>query len=98
VLHKTAVSYSPLLFLQTACAQSELSAAASKATEEREFLRSLNETLLANQKDFGCKLKAAQAALADKDAQLQDLQEQVGQRRLSKDGGYICYLRWSSAH
>jgi hypothetical protein len=58
--------------------QSELSSAAAKAGEEREFLRSLNEALLANQKDFGCKLKQAQAALADTDAQLQDLQEQVG--------------------
>jgi hypothetical protein len=57
--------------------QSELSSAAAKASEEREFLRSLNETLLANQKDFGAKLQQAQAAMADKDAQLQDLQEQV---------------------
>jgi hypothetical protein len=57
--------------------QSELSSAAAKASEEREFLRSLNETLLANQKDFGTKLQQAQAAMADKDAQLQDLQEQV---------------------
>ncbi|WIA10155.1 hypothetical protein OEZ85_010359 [Tetradesmus obliquus] len=56
---------------------SELSSAAAKAAEEREFLRSLNETLLANQKEFGAKLTAAQAAAADKDAQLQDLQEQV---------------------
>lgn len=60
--------------------QSELSSAAAKAAEEREFLRSLNETLLANQKEFGAKLTAAQAAAADKDAQLQDLQEQVRQR------------------
>jgi BRCA1-associated protein len=57
--------------------QSELSSAAAKAGEEREFLRSLNETLLANQQDFGAKLRQAQAAMADKDAQLQDLQEQV---------------------
>jgi BRCA1-associated protein len=70
-------------FLKPVAVQSELSSAASKASEEREFLRSLNETLLANQKDFGCKLQAAQAALADKDAQLQDLQEQVGHRGLS---------------
>lgn len=47
-------------------------------TEEREFLRSLNETLLSNQKDFNSKLATAQADLAAKDAQMQDLQEQVG--------------------
>lgn len=58
--------------------QAELGSAVQKASDEREFLRSLNETLLANQKEFGVKLKAAQVALADKDAQLQDLQEQVG--------------------
>jgi hypothetical protein len=49
----------------------------SKVTEEREFLRSLNETLLSNQKEFNTQLAAAQAELKDKDAQLQDLQEQV---------------------
>lgn len=57
--------------------QSELTASLSKVTEEREFLRSLNETLLSNQKEFNTKLAAAQAELKDKDAQLQDLQEQV---------------------
>lgn len=60
------------------CRQSELTSAADKVREEREFLRSLNETLLSNQKDFAVKLKASQAALADKDAALADLQEQVG--------------------
>lgn len=50
----------------------------SKVTEEREFLRSLNETLLSNQKEFNTQLAAAQVELKDKDAQLQDLQEQVG--------------------
>lgn len=55
-----------------------MSTSVAKVGEEREFLRSLNETLLANQKDYSTKLKAAQASLAEKDAQLQDLQEQVG--------------------
>jgi uncharacterized protein involved in exopolysaccharide biosynthesis len=54
-----------------------LTASLSKVTEEREFLRSLNETLLSNQKEFSSKLAAAHAELKDKDAQLQDLQEQV---------------------
>jgi len=49
----------------------------TNVSEERDFLRSLNETLLANQKEFGAKLAAAQAALGDKDKQLADLQEQV---------------------
>lgn len=65
------------------CVQSELTGSLSKVTEEREFLRSLNETLLSNQKEFSSKLAAAQAELKEKDAQLQDLQEQVG-------GGRAC--------
>ena len=48
-----------------------------KVTEEREFLRSLNETLLSNQKEFNSQLAAAQADLKEKEAQLVDLQEQV---------------------
>jgi hypothetical protein len=62
----------------SAVAQAELTGNLSKMTEEREFLRSLNETLLSNQKEFNTQLAAAQAELKDKDAQLQDLQEQVG--------------------
>eukprot|EP00775_Hariotina_reticulata_P010878 gene10878-11032_t len=57
--------------------EAELSASVNKVREERDFLRSLNETLLANQKDFGVKLKDAQQALAASEAQVQDLQEQV---------------------
>ncbi|KAF8069519.1 BRIZ2 [Scenedesmus sp. PABB004] len=57
--------------------QSDVSASVAKVGEEREFLRSLNETLLANQKEFGVQLKAAQAAIAEKDAAVADLQEQV---------------------
>lgn len=122
----------PLPFLATPHTQpkSEAQAAAAKLGEEREFLRSLNETLLANQKvgqraagrgackqralpaaatarvrrvlaaaprprsrraltstppspgrqAFSEKLKAAEAAAAAKDAQIADLQEQVGAR------------------
>lgn len=68
----------------TLCLQSDLNSSLSKVTEEREFLRSLNETLLSNQKDFNSKLATAQADLAAKDAQMQDLQEQVG-------GGLVSY-------
>lgn len=57
--------------------QADLTSSLGKVTEEREFLRSLNETLLSNQKDFNSKLAAAENALKEKDAQLQDLQEQV---------------------
>ncbi|GBF98211.1 hypothetical protein Rsub_10711 [Raphidocelis subcapitata] len=55
----------------------ESQAAAAKLSEEREFLRSLNETLLANQKAYAEKLKAVEAAAAEKDAAVKDLQEQV---------------------
>lgn len=52
-----------------------------KAEEERQFLRQLNDTLLANQRDFQTRLKAAEEALqrtvAEKDAAIRDLQEQV---------------------
>ncbi|KAL4444019.1 hypothetical protein ABPG75_011756 [Micractinium tetrahymenae] len=53
----------------------------AKAEEERQFLEQLNDTLLANQKDFQVRLKAAEEALqrttAEKDAAIQDMQEQV---------------------
>lgn len=68
----------PSLLPSLSCVQSGLTGSLSKVTEEREFLRSLNETLLSNQKEFSSKLAAAQAELKEKDAQLQDLQEQVG--------------------
>jgi BRCA1-associated protein len=63
--------------LEVVCVQAELSASVNKVSEERDFLHSLNETLLANQKDFGLQLKGAQQALADSEARVQDLQEQV---------------------
>lgn len=49
----------------------------SKVGDEREFLRSLNETLLANQREFNTRLAASQAEVTAKQAQLEDLQEQV---------------------
>ncbi|KAI8465209.1 MAG: brca1-associated protein [Monoraphidium minutum] len=55
----------------------ETQAAAAKLSEEREFLRSLNDTLLSNQKAYAAKLKAAEEAAAAKDAAIKDLQEQV---------------------
>lgn len=77
-----------LNLLQSVTMQSDLSSSVAKVGEEREFLRSLNETLLANQKDFSTKLKAAQSALAGKDAQLQDLQEQVRMQGLRVTRGW----------
>lgn len=68
----------------------ELSASVNKVREERDFLRSLNETLLANQKDFGVKLKDAQQALAASEAQVQDLQEQVSNKQLLACRRYQC--------
>jgi BRCA1-associated protein len=50
---------------------------AAKAQEERQFLKQLNDTLLANQKEFAAKLKAAEAAAAAREAAAAELQEQV---------------------
>lgn len=58
--------------------QSDAQSSAAKLQEEREFLRSLNETLLANQKAYADKLRAAEGAAAARDAEVVDLQEQVG--------------------
>ncbi|KAL4430038.1 hypothetical protein ABPG77_004408 [Micractinium sp. CCAP 211/92] len=53
----------------------------ARAEEERQFLKQLNDTLLANQRDFQTRLKDAEEALqrttAEKDAAIRDLQEQV---------------------
>lgn len=59
----------------------DLTAGVAKAQQEKDFLKSLNDTLLANQKDFQQKLAAAQQAANAKDALIQDLQEQVGVHR-----------------
>jgi hypothetical protein len=57
--------------------QADLQASLAKACEERDFLRSLNDTLLANQRDYKAQVQAGQQALAARDAQVVDLQEQV---------------------
>lgn len=57
--------------------QADLQASLAKACEERDFLRSLNDTLLANQRDYKAQALAGQQALAARDAQVVDLQEQV---------------------
>ncbi|GAX80832.1 hypothetical protein CEUSTIGMA_g8267.t1 [Chlamydomonas eustigma] len=51
--------------------------AAQRLMEEKEFLRSLNDTLLSNQRDFQNQLKNAKAEVAAKEANIKDLQEQV---------------------
>lgn len=48
-----------------------------RVTEEKDFLRSLNETLLSNQKEFKDLLNAAKDDVAVKEATIKDLQEQV---------------------
>jgi hypothetical protein len=57
--------------------QSDVSAQVKKHEQEAGFLRSLNETLLSNQKDFQQKLGAAKTELAAKEETINDLQEQV---------------------
>ena len=53
----------------------------AKVEEERDFLRSLNDTLLANQRAFEEKTRAlerdAEASAREKDARIRDLEEQV---------------------
>jgi hypothetical protein len=73
--------------------QADLMSSLGKVTEEREFLRSLNETLLSNQKEFNSQLAAAQADLKEKEAQLVDLQEQVRLWvNIDVGGGGSCWL------
>lgn len=48
-----------------------------KSKKETAFLKELNDTLLANQKDFAVKLKAADTNAAEQTATIIDLQEQV---------------------
>eukprot|EP00887_Chlorella_sp_A99_P007070 scaffold2.g7070.t1 len=59
----------------------ELSAAAARAAEERDFLKQLNDQLLANAKDYRARLAAAEeaatTAAAQRDASVAELQEQV---------------------
>ena len=52
-------------------------ASVQRMMEDNEFLRSLNETLMANQKDFKDRLAASKEEVAAKEAKIRDLQEQV---------------------
>lgn len=54
-----------------------MSGALQQTNKERDFLRSLNETLLANQQDFQKQLTAVKAELVAKEDANRDLQEQV---------------------
>lgn len=54
-----------------------MQASLSKACEERDFLRSLNEQLLANQKALRSTTEEAKAELSGRDVSIKDLQEQV---------------------
>jgi hypothetical protein len=58
--------------------QAETSGRLTKTEEERAFLKQLNETLLANQRDFAARLKGAEEAVAAREAAVAELQEQVG--------------------
>jgi hypothetical protein len=58
--------------------QGDASASSSKLESDCQFLRSLNETLLANQKQFQGQVGGLQQQLAEKEAEVKDLQEQVG--------------------
>ena len=60
------------------CLQADASASSTKLDSDCQFLRSLNETLMSNQKQFQGQVAALQEQLAAKDAAVQDLQEQVG--------------------
>ena len=57
--------------------QADSTASVQRITEEKEFLRSLNETLIANQKDLKERLAASKEQVASKDAAIRELQEQV---------------------
>lgn len=55
----------------------DTAAALAKSQKEADFLRSLNETLLSNQKEWQTRAAAAAADAAAKDATIADLNEQV---------------------
>jgi len=66
-----------------------------KMTEEKEFLKEVNDNLLANQKAFIEKLKAAEGRVKEQDATITDLQEQLrdfmifieGRKMIAEGGG-----------
>ncbi len=84
--------------------QAEIQAEAQKASEDRTFLRSLNEQLLANQKELKASTDGAKAELAQRDAAIADLREQVRQARrqcgelaplcCKKCDLHACTIRW----
>jgi BRCA1-associated protein len=55
----------------------ELASKLEKSLKEQEFLRELNETLLANQKAFSVKAKAAEASEKEMKSEIADLKDQV---------------------
>lgn len=55
----------------------ELTSCVEKLTEEKEFLRSLNETLLVDQKAFRQQVEVLEKEVKGRDATIQDLEEQV---------------------
>lgn len=57
--------------------QSDSTAVLRTANEEREFLRSVNEGVVANQVEYVRQLEAAKKQMGAKDAAIADLEEQV---------------------
>lgn len=55
----------------------DVSGRLEQSNNETDFLRQLNETLLANQKDFAQKLQAAATKAAEREAVISDLREQI---------------------
>jgi BRCA1-associated protein len=70
-------TYNSLRAMNLLMVKVDTGTAVKRLTEEKEFLRSLNDTLLSNQRDFKSQLQTAKAELATKDASIKDLQEQV---------------------
>ena len=70
------VSISEILF--SVWLQADALTSLHRLGEEKEFLRGLNDTLLANQRDFKQQLEAAKQQLGVRDDTNRDLQEQVG--------------------
>lgn len=52
-------------------------AAVAQAAKERDFLRSLSDNLLADKKEWAARLEAAQKDVAQKEAEVRDLKDQV---------------------
>lgn len=67
----------PVLIHQPRCFQADATASLQRIETEKEFLRSLNETLLSNQKGFKQQLQASKEDVSSKDAMIKDLKDQV---------------------